>query len=181
MRVISGTARGLRLTALSGDATRPTLDNVKEAIFSMLFDMVHGANVLDLFAGSGALGIEALSRGAAGCVFADKSSKAVAVIKENISKARLEQRATVLCKDFKDVLKQLGSKGECFDIIFLDPPYADGFLDEALKVISDLSLLAPCGVVVAEFDNGTHVDIQNYNLLKNKKYGRVCINILEAQ
>lgn len=181
MRVISGTARGLRLTALDGEATRPTLDNVKEAVFSMLFDRVRDAKVLDLFAGSGALGIEALSRGAERCTFCDKSSKAAGIIRTNVSKARMEQKAEVLCQDFHTALSQLASQGRCFDIIFLDPPYADGLLSKALQEIVSLSLLSPDGVVVAEFDNGTMPDIQNYNLLKDKKYGRVCINILEAQ
>lgn len=181
MRVISGTARGLKLTSLSGDATRPTLDNVKEAVFSMLFDRVVDAKVLDLFAGSGALGIEALSRGAASCIFADKSADAVKVVRDNLSKARMQMRAEVLGCDFRDALGRLANEGNKFDIIFLDPPYADGFLNEALHQIAALSLLEPGGVVVAEYDFGTMIDIQNYNLLKDKRYGRVCINILEAQ
>lgn len=181
MRVVSGTARGLKLESIEGLDTRPTLDNVKEAVFSMLFDKVHDANVLDLFAGSGALGIEALSRGSASCVFCDKSDKSVAVIKKNCEKARVSEKSIILKNDFKECLSYLESKKEKFDIIFLDPPYADGFLDEALNMIFDLSLLSPGGVAVAEFDSGTDVDIQHYNLLKDKKYGRVCINILEAQ
>ena len=181
MRVISGTARGLKLASLPGDATRPTLDNVKEAIFSMLFDSVREAKVLDLFAGSGALGIEALSRGAKSCTFADKSRDAVNVISENLRKSRTDTMAEVLCDDFQNVLSTLASKGSKFNIIFLDPPYANGFIDVALEKIASLSLLEAGGVVVAEFDNGTEIDIQNYSLLKNKRYGRVCINILEAQ
>ena len=118
MRVISGTARGLKLTSLSGDATRPTLDNVKEAVFSMLFDRVVDAKVLDLFAGSGALGIEALSRGAASCIFADKSADALKVVRDNLSKARMQMRAEVLLSDFRDALGRLANEGNKFDIIF---------------------------------------------------------------
>lgn len=181
MRVISGTARGLKLDSLDGLETRPTLDSVKEAVFSMLFDKVYDANVLDLFAGSGGLGIEALSRGAKRCVFCDKSEKAMSVVRKNAEKARFFEQAHLVKADFKECLSKLGSDGEQFELIFLDPPYAGGLLDEALNLIYDFSLLAPGGLVVAEYDNGTDVDIQRYNVLKNKKYGRVCIYILEAQ
>ncbi len=181
MRVISGTARGLRLESLDGSDTRPTLDNVKEAVFSMLFDRVYEADVLDLFSGSGALGIEALSRGARACVFSDFSDKAVAVVRKNVEKARMTDKATVLRSDFKACLSALENQGKAFDIIFLDPPYAAGFLDEALRLIGEKKLLKPEGVVVAEYDNGTNVDIQGYNQLKSKRYGRVCIDILEAK
>lgn len=181
LRVISGTARGLKLDSIEGLDTRPTLDNVKEAVFSMLFDKVYGAVCLDLFAGSGALGIEALSRGASGCVFCDKSDKAISVIKKNTEKSRVSDKSQILKNDFKDCLEHLKIEGKKFDIVFLDPPYANGLLDEALKMIYDMSLLSSGGVVVAEYDNGTDVDIQHYNILKDKKYGRVCIYILEAQ
>lgn len=180
MRVISGTARGLRLTSPSGDATRPTLDNVKEAIFSMLFDKADGAKVLDLFAGSGALGIEALSRGAALCVFSDKSKEAVRVIDENLEKSRTKDKARVINADFLDTLSRLGSEGQRFDIIFLDPPYAKDFLGQALEKIASLSLLTDGAVVVAELDDGTDFDTQNFRICKDKKYGRVRINFLEA-
>ncbi len=180
MRVVSGTARGARLTSLDGDATRPTLDNVKEAIFSMLFDKVQGARVLDLFAGSGALGIEALSRGADFCVFCDKSKKAVKVVEENLEKTHTKDSARVLTSDFSDALYSLFSEGEKFDIIFLDPPYKEAFLGQALEKIASLSLLKDGGIIVAELDDGTDVNIQNFRLCKDKKYGRVRINFLEA-
>ena len=181
MRVISGTARGLRLESLDGLDTRPTLDNVKEAIFSMLFDRVYEAQVLDLFSGSGALGIEALSRGAEFCVFSDFSDKAVSVIRKNVEKARLSDKASVIRSDFKMCLSSLSEQGKAFDIIFLDPPYSGGFLDEALRLIKEKNLLKPEGVIVAEYDNGTDVDIHDYSQLKSKRYGRVCIDILEAK
>lgn len=180
MRVISGTARGLRLTSPNGDATRPTLDNVKEAIFRMLFDKVGDAKVLDLFAGSGALGIEALSRGAALCVFSDKSKEAVRVIGENLEKSRTKDKAKVINADFLDTLSRLSLEGQRFDIIFLDPPYAKDFLGQALEKIASLSLLENGAVVVAELDDGTDFDTQNFRICKDKKYGRVRINFLEA-
>lgn len=180
MRVISGTARGLRLKSLEGLDTRPTLDNVKEAIFSMLFSVCPDATVLDLFAGSGAMGIEALSRGAKEAVFADLNPRACSVVRENIEKARMTDRATVVNTDAARYLETAGKSGMKFDLIFLDPPYALGLIDDALRLIGEYNLLSEGGLVVCEFDSGTVVDIQDFNLVKDKRYGRVCVNILEA-
>ena len=105
----------------------------------------------------------------------------MALFAKNVAKARLTDKSTVVRSDFKMCLASLGEQGKSFDIIFLDPPYAKGFLDEALVLIQENGLLNPEGVVVAEYDNGTDVDIQGYNQLKSKRYGRVCIDILEAK
>ncbi len=180
MRIISGTARGLKLQSLEGDDTRPTLDNVKEAIFSMLFLKCRGASVLDLFAGSGAMGIEALSRGAEKCVFVDLNPRACAIVRQNISKAGMDGCASVVNTDAFGYLESAGANKIRFDLIFLDPPYADGAIDKALNLIDEYGLLNEEGLVVCEFDNGTIVDTKNYKLLKDKRYGRVCVNILEA-
>ena len=180
MRIISGTARGLKLQSLEGSDTRPTLDNVKEAIFSMLFYKCRDARVLDLFAGSGALGIEALSRGACEAVFVDANSKACSVIKTNLEKSRLASGAAVFNTDAKKYLETAGKSGQKFDVIFLDPPYALGLLDEVLDLIEKNNLLNSEGLIVCEFDNGTNVDIKNFKLVKDKRYGRVCVSILEA-
>ena len=181
MRIITGKAKGIRLNTLEGNTTRPTAERVKEAIFSMIQFDLEGRRVLDLFAGSGALGIEALSRGASHCIFSDKSQKSVSIVKTNVTKARLTDKAEIVKADYKEVLSDCTGKDKKFDIIFLDPPYAKGLLDEALQIIHSNSLLTETGVVVAEFDNGTPLDIQNYTLIKDKRYGRVCIYILEAQ
>ncbi len=181
MRVISGTARGLKLTALSGDDTRPTLDNVKEAVFSMLFDKAEGAKVLDLFSGSGALGIEALSRGAQRCVFSDKNEKAVKVIRDNLSKSHLSDKAEVFCQSFERTLEILSGKGEKFDIIFLDPPYDSTLLNDSIEKILAFSLLADSGIIVAESDRPDAVSNENLTVLKDKKYGRVFVKFLEAK
>lgn len=180
MRVISGVARGLKLQSLEGSDTRPTLDNVKEAIFSMLFDYCADANVLDLFAGSGSLGIEALSRGAAHADFADKSMAACRVIRANLEKSKLDKSADVFNKDAFSFLKSAKEKGSKYDLIFLDPPYALGLLNETLNLINEYDLLQKGGLVVCEFESGTNVNAENYMLLKDKRYGRVCVNILEA-
>ena len=128
MRVITGTARGVPLKAPRGMDTRPTMDQVKEGIFSAIQFEVEGRTALDLFAGSGQLGIEALSRGAAHCTFVDKGREPVSVIRENLKKTRLEERAEVVQADYSSYLKTCRRQ---FDLILLDPPYAEIFLETA--------------------------------------------------
>jgi 16S rRNA (guanine(966)-N(2))-methyltransferase RsmD len=180
VRIISGSLRGLKLKSLEGSDTRPTLDNVKEAIFSMLFDRTRDASVLDLFAGSGALGLEALSRGAKEAVFVDANPKACGVIRANIESTRMQEKAILFKLDAKDYLKKAYENQESFDLIFLDPPYAMGLLDDVIDLIERYSLLKEGGLIICESDSGTHIDIKSFKLLKDKKYGRVCVNILEA-
>ena len=124
MRVISGTAKGVQLNSLEGLETRPTLDRVKEALFSSIQFQIPEATILDLFSGSGALGIEALSREAKQVVFCDNSRKAVQIIKENLEKTKLKDRAIVIQNDYMNCLENLNMK---FDFIFLDPPYDTEF------------------------------------------------------
>ena len=132
MRVISGSARGLKLVSPEGIKTRPTLDRVKEALFSMLYPYLSGALILDLFAGSGALGIEALSRGADKSYFIDNSGEAISCIKSNISAAKFAEASVVIKTDAIEFLKNCNQK---FDIIFLDPPYANGLYENAINLI----------------------------------------------
>ena len=178
MRVISGKARGLKLLSLEGADTRPTLDNVKEAVFSMIFDYCPDACVLDLFAGSGAMGIEALSRGAKEAVFVDINPKACSVVKANLEKSKLMDTAIVLTADYKAYLKSAHQSGKSFDIIFLDPPYALSFMDEVLNLIHEYGLLNKNGLIVCEFESGTDIDTKNYKLLKDKRYGRASVKVL---
>ena len=133
MRVITGTARGTKLKTLEGLSTRPTSDRVKEAIFNIIQFDLEGRRVLDLFAGSGQLAIEALSRGASHGVLVDQNPAAVKVIRENLKKTRLEAQATVVQSDY---LSYLSTTRERFDIILLDPPYRENFLEMALQKIS---------------------------------------------
>lgn len=179
MRVISGTARGIKLSSLDGLDTRPTLDNVKEAIFSMIFLHTDGARVLDLFAGSGAMGIEALSRGADEAVFVDSNPKACEVVRANLTKARMSDKARVVCASAQEYIDSI-AEGESFDLIFLDPPYALGLLDETIDRLCERALVKKGGLIIAEADNGTPIDVKSYKLLKQKKYGRVLVYILEA-
>ena len=147
MRVITGTARGMKLRTLEGLATRPTSDRVKEAIFNIIQFDIEGRRVLDLFAGSGQLAIEALSRGADYAVLVDESAQAVKVVKENLKKVKLDQRATVLQQDYS---RYLSACREKFDLIFLDPPYAGPMMENALRHISEIDILTEGGIIVCE-------------------------------
>ena len=153
MRVITGTARGTKLATLDSDATRPTSDKVKEAIFSMIQFDLEGRVVLDLFGGSGQLAIEALSRGAERAVIVDSSREATATIIENAKKTKLFEKCRVSTSDYASYLKGAAGR-EKFNIIFLDPPYNTFLLRDALAGIKDAGILAPGGIVVAECDTG---------------------------
>jgi len=151
MRIITGTARGTKLAALEGEATRPTIDKVKEALFSMIQFDIEGRTVLDLFAGSGQLGLEALSRGAAKATFIDESRQAVDVIIENAKKTHLFDRCRVSANGAIPFIRSAAGR-EQYDIVFLDPPYGTDLLAQALKQLSDGRLLATGAILVCECD-----------------------------
>lgn len=174
MRIISGKARGTNLFAPEGLDTRPTLDRVREAIFSMIFTRIDDARVLDLFAGSGAMGLESLSRGAAEVDFVDISPKACDCVKKNLDKTRLEGGRVTNC-DFKTFLAKC--KG-AYDIIFLDPPYAAGYYDTALDIIKENGLLADDGIIVAECDDPNGFDSRGFEIDRQKKYGKASVYLL---
>lgn len=153
LRIISGVCRGCRLISVKSDKTRPTSDRVKESLFNIIQARVYGAAVLDLFAGSGALGLEALSRGAASVDFVDCSASAVTAVYKNINKTKL-QNARVFKKDYALFLKTCG----VYDIIFLDPPYNKGFLKPALEAVAVGGLLASNGIVVCEGDKNGEIE-----------------------
>ncbi len=177
MRVISGSARGLKLESLDGLSTRPTLDRVKEAIFSMLFDRTVGASVLDLFAGSGAMGIEALSRGADRCVFVDSAGDAAAVVARNLAKAGFGAKSDVRVCGFDRFLE---TTDKSFNLVFLDPPYRSDYLKKSLFLLHERRLLSDGAVVVAECDNSLPPDIPaGFEVVRRRSYGRVSVNILE--
>ena len=176
MRVISGKARGVNLKTPEGMATRPTIDRVKEALFSIINFDIPGANVLDLFGGTGQLGIEALSRGAKSATFVDQREDACRLIKENLRRTKLEQEAKVVRMDYLDYLKRCREK---YDIIFLDPPYAEVFLENALKCIAEIDILQSGGIIVAERPLGKDLpwDFEGYTRSKDYKYGKVLLTI----
>ena len=176
MRVISGKARGVNLKTPEGILTRPTIDRVKEALFSIINFDIPASNVLDLFGGTGQLGIEALSRGAKSAVFVDQREDACKLIKENLRRTKLEQDAKVVRMDYLDYLKRCKEK---FDIIFLDPPYAEVFLENALKCITEIDILQSGGIIVAERPLGKDLpwDFEGYTRSKDYKYGKVLLTI----
>ena len=177
MRVISGTAKGRRLaTPKRSDPIRPVLDQVKEAIFNILFD-VTDARVLDCFAGTGALGIEALSRGAAHATFIDQSSRAIALINANLELCQFHDRATVLHMPAERALRWLGERRAQFDLIFLDPPYEKGFLTPNLSAVAQAQILAPRGLLIMEHHPKEALEVPpGLVLTDQRKYGQTVIS-----
>ena len=176
MRVIAGSARGTQLVTPEGEDTRPTTDKVREAVYGSLQFRLRDARVLDLFAGSGAMGIEALSRGAEHCIFIDKSRKAIACITANIKKCRMESVSQVLCTD---TLGWLETAKDKFDIIILDPPYASGIYEKVMQIIKDRELLADDGTVVLEHDGS--IDIRGFEKVRDKRYGKIHVTMYESE
>ena len=150
MRIIAGKARGTRIEAPEGRNTRPTLDRVRENLFNVLQTRIQDSRVLDLFAGSGALGLEAVSRGAAEAVLVDHSRKAQAVLRSNTAKLRFEDQIRIIPADWRDAAGQLAAEGKQFDLIFLDPPYAVRDLKDVFEAL--ISLTAPAGLVILEHE-----------------------------
>ena len=167
MRVISGTARGIRLKTPEGLKTRPTSDRVKEAIFSVIQFEVEGSRFLDLFAGSGQMGIEALSRGAVSAVFVDGRREACKLVQDNLKTTKLERNAQVVQSDYFSYLERCR---QTFDIIFLDPPYAEEFLENSLKKISEIDILSSRGIIICERPADKLLDLEIPGLQRGKDY-----------
>lgn len=148
MRVISGRARGIRLRVPAGDRVRPTGDRLRESVFAVLEPWLQDARVLDLFAGSGALGIEAWSRGAADCVFVERDRQAAAAVRDNLRRSRAEGR--VLERDWRAALRELSAQGARFDLVLLDPPYAFDHVGEVLAALVRRGLLTADALVAVE-------------------------------
>lgn len=179
MKVISGKYKGRVLDGFDISGTRPTMDRVKESLFAMIQNYLDDAVVLDLFAGSGNLGIEALSEGAADVYFVDKNKKACKVIQGNLEKLGIVDAKT-FCGDFQKVLKELALLGVKFDIIFLDPPYQTDFIEKSILSIVSLDILAEDGILVAESDQLKKIIIpDNFFVVKSKKYGDKWVAILK--
>ena len=176
MRVITGKARGVQLKTPEGMQTRPTADRVKEALFSIINFDLPGADVLDLFGGTGQLGIEALSRGADKAVFVDAREDACKIIRENLRRTKLEAQGKVIRSDYLDYLKRCRDR---FDIILLDPPYAEVFLENALKCITEIDILQTGGIIVTERPLGKELlcDFEGYTRSKDYKYGKTLLTL----
>ena len=176
MRVITGKARGINLKTPEGLQTRPTADRGKEALFSIIQFDIPGTRVLDLFGGTGQLGIEALSRGAKSATFVDASNTACNLIRENLKRTRLQEESRVICSDY---LAFLGRCSEKYDIIFLDPPYAEVFLENALNRITEIDILQSGGIIITErpLEKELSMDFPGYSRSKDYKYGKVLLTI----
>lgn len=176
MRVIAGKAKGVVLKTPEGMQTRPTADRVKEALFSILQFDLPGTKILDLFGGTGQLGIEAISRGAKSAVFVDAGDAPCKLIQENLRRAKMEGEGRVIRSDYLQFLSQCREK---FDIIFLDPPYAEVFLENSIKKISEIDILQSGGIIVAERPVEKPLDIQiaGFSRSKDYKYGKTLLTL----
>ena len=170
MRIISGKYKGKKLEGFNIIGTRPTMDRVKESLFGMIQNYINGTIVLDLFAGSGALGLEAISNGAKKCYFIDNNIEAIKTIKNN--SINVKEDLEIINTDYKKFLKNTNEK---FDIIFLDPPYEANNLNKALRIIEERDLLKDNGIVVCEYEKG-YIET-NLKLIKDKSYGPKNIKI----
>lgn len=170
MRVISGLYKGRNLKGFDIEGTRPTMDRVKESIFSSIQSYVDEAVCLDLFSGSGNLGIEALSNGASSCYFVDINKKAVNTIKENIDMLNITNYI-VMNSDYKDALNHFKDNNIKFDLIFLDPPYKLNVIDSIVNFIIDNDLINDKGLIICEFDSEIKKEYEKLTIFKEKKYG----------
>lgn len=183
MRIISGEARGRRLfTPKDETVTRPTSDRTREAIFNIISMRVRGAKVLDMFAGTGAMGLEALSRGAVSAVFVDRSAEAASLIKRNADVTGFSGRSRMMRTDAEAAARSLDAAGERFDIIFMDPPYASDVMDRLFASGSAEKLLADGGIIVAEHGREKELSVPAGLCIKDKRaYGIASVSFIERE
>ncbi len=180
MRIISGSAKGKKLYSPKGRAVRPTADRVKKSIFDILGDRCKGTRVLDLFSGTGNLGLEAISRGAREVVFVENSRSALHVLERNISLCAFDSHAVVMAMSVPRGLSLMGKRGETFGVVFADPPYGRGWVDKTIKQILANNVLSPNGTIVMEhapheFPSGGQGKLIT---LRQKTYGDTAISFL---
>lgn len=179
MRIIAGRARGRKLLPPDTMETRPTLDRVKESMFSIIQNYIPDSVVVDVFAGTGSLGLEAASRGAKEVYLVDKSNTTFPILKKNVENLKFQDYCFPLNLDSYEALKMLSKKGKVFDVIFIDPPYCKEMIPKAIEIIKENNLLKKDGIIVTKIDSIEEI-YQGYKeiqLLKSKKYGNttVCI------
>lgn len=177
MRIIAGKARGRKLIPPATMETRPTLDRVKEAMFSTVQSYIQDAVVVDVFAGTGSLGLESASRGACEVYLFDKSSATFPLLKQNVENLKFQDFCFPINTDSYSGLKQLASKGKKFDIIFIDPPYCKEMIPEAMKIVKEHELLKEDGIIVTKIDTIEIIyeGYEDIKLIKNKKYGNTTV------
>ncbi len=179
MRIIAGQKRGLRIDAPKGQDTRPTLDRVREAIFGMIQFDIEGKSVLDMFAGSGAMGLEALSRGAASAAFCDKSGRSAAVVRQNIARLGYEPLSRVYECDCREAVLRAVGEGKRFDIVFLDPPYEYGLTELAITSLLEHGALNPGYMLICEYARTKPPSFPCGTAVKSTKtYGDVGVSII---
>lgn len=176
MRIITGEYKGRRLESPKDRSIRPTTDKVKEAIFSIIAFDIPDAVCVDLFAGTGNLGLEALSRGAARCYFGDKSRESIAIVRKNINMCGAQDKSIIMAGEYQKVLASLREKA---DIFFLDPPYKDGLTEDCISLIAENDLLAEDGIIIAEHSKDEKLpdEIAGFTKIKERKYGAIIISI----
>lgn len=179
MKVISGRYKGRNILGYDIDGTRPTMDRVKESLFAMIQDYISDSVVLDLFSGSGNLGIEALSQGAKYAYLVDKNYKACSVMKQNLRNIGIDE-AEVLSMDFKQAMKYLYEKGIQVDILFLDPPYKTNYIEESIATLEKYPILRENGIIVCENESLDKIIYpKTFTCIKDKKYGDKYVVILK--
>ena len=181
MRIISGKARGTKLYTLEGTATRPTLDRVKESLFNIIQNDIEEATILDLFSGSGAIGLEFLSRGAKRAVLCDNSKDAIKIIKQNVQKTHFEEIAEIYNIEFTKLIEKL--QNQKFDIIYIDPPYATDFIKISIEKIIEYKLVNENTKIIVETDDETRIlkqiEKMDVEITDKRKYGRATIIFLK--
>ena len=180
MRVISGKYKKCSLDGYNLEGTRPTMDRIKESMFALIQDKIKDSICLDLFAGSGALGIEALSNGAKCCYFVDNSSLAINTIKKNINSIRVTEPYYVIARDYKNALKYFQDQNIKFDLIFLDPPYKFDFINQVLDFLIKYELLSDDSIIICEYESEVFNN-ENFIITKERKYGSKKVVVLQKR
>lgn len=193
MRIISGTARGRKLLSPKNEgritekgemrATRPTLDRIKVSMFNIISHKIYGARVLDMFAGTGSLGLECASRGAKEVVLVEKFKETFDILNENIVNLGFREVSRAYHRDSYEFIKSLGSKGEKFDIIFVDPPYLNSMVEESVKLIDEYDLLTNNGVIISKYDKDEPIyrPEGKFELVDERKYGNTILGFYQMK
>ncbi len=183
MRITGGQAKGIPINVPKGTRTRPTSDKVRQALFNIVGAEVAGRKVLDLFAGSGALAIEALSRGAAYAVLVERNPTSASIIANNLQKAGLTGKAEIMRMDFRSALEKLDHRAEVWDLIFIDPPYQSGLLAETIRILPKYSMISATSIIVVEHFKKTKLPgaIRDIPLVQTRVYGQTCLSFFDAR
>lgn len=176
MRIISGKYKGRKVDGYTIDGTRPTMDRVKESVIGMIQTKLEDSICLDLFTGSGSVGLELLSNGAKKCYFVDNNYKVIETLNKNMKSLKISDDYEIIKSSYEAALKNFKNRNIKFDIIFLDPPYKFNYIVPSLKLISDYNLINEDGLIICEYEN-EDIDIENYELIKFRKYGSKKIKI----